>query len=199
MNIRFSRIFRWAPRNRRRYMIIVAVALISLALIYRFFPDLMELASSTEEIELKERQLTKYRKMVDLGRGLDLKRNALDKNLNELESRLLSGKTPSLGGVEVQGIIQEIASKINLRVDRVSVLKPKDSDKNHYLSIPVNFFFMASVRQLKEILYRIESSQIFLKVTELTVKYHRSLKWDVQCQLTVTGLMKRPKPEKTDL
>jgi len=180
-------------------MIIVAVALISLALIYRFFPDLKELASSTEEIELKERQLTKYRKMVELGRDLDVKRNALDKNLNELESRLLSGKTPSLAGVEVQGIIQEIASKINLRVDRVSVLKPKDSDKNHYLSIPVNFSFMLSVRQLKEILYRIESSQIFLKVTELTVKYHRSLKWDVQCQLTVTGLMKRPKPEKTDL
>jgi len=198
MNMRFPNIFGLASRNRRRHMLVVAVALISLALIYRFLPDLKELASSTEEIELKEKQIIKYRKMVELGKDLGLKLNALNTNLNKLESRLLSGKTPSLAGVEVQGIMQEIASKINLRVDRVSVLKPKDSDKNHYLSIPVNFSFMLSVRQLKEILYRIESSQIFLKVTELTVKYHSSLKWDVQCQLTVTGLMKRPKPEKTD-
>jgi Tfp pilus assembly protein PilO len=191
---RFKNIFKFAPRNRR-HMVMIAVALVSLALIYRFLPELKELVSFKEEIELKEARIIKYKKMVREGKGLARKLAALKTNLSQLESRLLSGRSPSLAGVEIQEIIQEIASRSNLRVDRVSVLKPKDIDKTPYISIPVNFSLMLSVRQLKEVLHAIESSRVFLKVTELTVRYHRSLKWDVQCQVTVAGLMKRPKPE----
>jgi Tfp pilus assembly protein PilO len=191
---RFKNIFKFAPRNRR-YMVMIAVVLVSLALIYRFLPELKELVSFKEEIELKEARIIKYKKMVREGKGLARKLAALKTNLSQLESRLLSGRSPSLAGVEIQEIIQEIASRSNLRVDRVSVLKPKDIDKTPYISIPVNFSLMLSVRQLKEVLHAIESSRVFLKVTELTVRYHRSLKWDVQCQVTVAGLMKRPKPE----
>ncbi|MFP4087441.1 MAG: type II secretion system protein GspM [Desulfobacteraceae bacterium] len=180
-------------------MLIIVSLLIAMALVYRFLPDLRELIWSREEIQLKETKIKKYRRMVDLGKDLELKLNALNKALDGMESRLLSGKTPSLAGVEIKEIIEKIVSKSNAQVARVRVLTPKELDKSQYLSISVNFALTPSIRKLKEILYGIESSRIFLKVTELAVRYHGSLKWDVQCQLTVAGLMKQPKSKKPDL
>lgn len=199
MNIRVPKFLSVGPINRRRYVLIVAAVLIVVGVIYRFYPDLRGLISSKEEIMLIEAKIVKYRKAVDSGKDLRPKLAGLKKHLDSLESRLLTGKTPSLAGVEVQEIIQKIASKSNLSLQRVRALEPKELNKSGYLTIPVDFALSPNIRKLKEILYGIESSHIFLKVTELKVRYHRSLKYALQCQLTVTGLMKKPTSKNTGL
>ena len=160
-------------------------------LIYRFLPILQDLLPSREEIELQERTLIKYEKMVRAGKQLDGRLTSLEGTLAQLESRLLVGKTPSLAAVDIQKILHDIAQKSNVEIKSVKVLKPEDLDQKGYLSIPVTFHMIVSVRQFKEILYLIENSKKFLSVIKVESSSHTRRSRDIRCNITVAGYMKQ--------
>jgi len=175
----------------KKYVFIVLSILLSLGIIYRFFPDFQEVVSPGQEVLLKERTLIKYRKIVSAGRGLDKRLASLDSSLNQLEARLLSGKTTSIAAVEIQKILQEIAGKSNVQVTRVKVMKPEELDQKDYLRIPVEFYILPTIRQLKEVLYRIENSQKFLRVIKINTKFFVDKAMRLRCRITIAGFMKR--------
>lgn len=195
MNRRLSHIFKFSQAHNRKYILIAAAALLCIALIYRFLPDLNTIISPQTEIDLKERKIIKYAKMVELGRELSRNLDALNRILDKLESRLLSGKSPSLAAVEIQKMMHKITEKSGLQVKTFKVLEPEELDRKDYLSIPVDFYLYPNVRQLKEILYRIESSPMFLEVTKLTTRFHGNQERRFRCNITVAGLMKTHDPE----
>lgn len=176
---------------QRKYIFIALAILLSLALIYRYFPFLQEIAFPAKEIELKERRLIKYRKMVEAGSNLDKRFSSLNRVLKELESGLLTGKTPPLAAVEIQKIVQEIAEKSNVQIRSVKVLKPVELDQKNYLSVPVEFYVFPTMRQLKELLYQIESSLKRLTVRKLTTRYYANREGRFRCHITIAGFMKR--------
>jgi len=180
-------------RDLQRKHIVIALAILTLfAFAYRFYPFFEEMVSPGKEIELKERRLIKYRKMIESGENIDKQRDSLNNTLRELESRLLAGKTPALAAVEIQKIVEEIAGKSGVQIGLVNVLKPEELEPRYYLRIPLEFHIFPTMRQLKEILYRIETTEKHLNVKKMVVQEHGGKSRQLRCSITVTGLMKRP-------
>ncbi|MBW2610531.1 MAG: hypothetical protein JRC68_09335 [Deltaproteobacteria bacterium] len=178
---------------QRKYLFIVLGILLFLGLIYRFFPFLQEFAFPAQEIALKERRLIKYQKMVAAGSNLDKRLVSLNGALKALEGGLLTGKTAPLAAVEIQQILQEIADKSHVQIRSVKVLKPVELEKKNYLSIPVEFYMIPTIRQLKEVLYRIETSPKYLTVQKVSARYFPDKQRRCRCRITIAGFMKRGK------
>ncbi|HIJ39562.1 MAG TPA: hypothetical protein HPP90_00580 [Deltaproteobacteria bacterium] len=177
--------------TQRKYLFTALAILVLAGLIYRFMPFLQDLVPSREEIELRERTLIKYQKMVRAGKQLDGQLTSLKGVLSQLESKLLVGKTPSLAAVDIQKILHDIAQKSNIEIKSVKVLKPEDMDKKGYLSIPVTFNMIVSVRQFKEMLYSIENSEKLLSVINVESSFDTRRSSDIRCNVTVAGYMKQ--------
>ncbi len=176
---------------QRKHLFITLAILLSFAFIYRFSPFFQGLAFPQQEIALKEGRLIKYRKEVKAGSNLNKRLASSNRVLKELESGLLSGKTPPLAAVEIQKIVQEIADKSQLQIRSVKVLKPVELDQKRYLSIPVEFTVVPTMRQLKELLYRIESSSKCLTLRKLSTRYYANKEGRFRCHMTIAGYMKR--------
>ncbi|MFH1954858.1 MAG: GspMb/PilO family protein [Pseudomonadota bacterium] len=140
---------------------------------------------------MKERRLIKYRQTVAAGSNLDKRLDSLGMALKELESRLLSGRTPPLAAVEIQKIVQEIAEKSHVQIRSVKVLNPLELEQKKYLSIPVEFHIYLTLRQLKEVLYLIETSSKFLTVIKVRIMELSNVGRQFQCYITVAGLTRR--------
>jgi len=179
------------PENQRKYLFIALGILLIIGLVYRFFPVLQGMMSPDQEIEIKEKSLIKFRKMVADGKDLDKRLNSLDQTLKQLESRLFSGKTPSLAAVEIQKILHDIAGKSNVQIRSMKVLKPGEVKQSHYLSVPVEFYMLPTIRQLKEILYQIGICPKYLAIKKVTTRYHASKEREFRCRLTVAGYMRK--------
>ena len=176
---------------QRKYVYFALAILLVLALLYRFFPFFQELASPAQEVALKEKRLIKYRKMVTAGSNLDKRFVSLKRVLKELESGLLTGRTPPLAAVEIQKIVQDIADKSNVQIKSVKVLKSFELDQENYLSVPVQFYVFPTMRQLKELLYQIEGSLKCLTVIKLTTRYYANKEGRFRCHITIAGFMKK--------
>lgn len=176
---------------RRKHVFIALAILLSLAVVYRFFPFFQEVFSPNEEIELMEKRLAKYQEMIDSGKNINQRLDSLNKTARELESRLLAGKTPSLSAVEVQKIMQETADSSHVQINSVKVLKPEELDKHGYLRVPVEFQIVPTIKQLTEILYRLEASPKYLTVKKIFIRDYSNVGRQLRCRIIVAGLMKR--------
>ncbi|MBC8466216.1 MAG: hypothetical protein H8D55_00090 [Deltaproteobacteria bacterium] len=185
--------FKFRVDIQRKYIFIVLTVLFFLALVYRFFPFIQEVVSPAQEIALKEGKLMKYRKIVAAGRDVDKRLDSLNRSLKQLESGLLSGKTASLAAVEIQKTLHEIAGKSSVQVMSVKVLKPEDSGQKGYLCIPVDFYIRPTIRQLKEILYRIETFPKYLTVKKMRTRFYTNKERRFRCNITIAGFMKKAK------
>ena len=177
--------------KQRKYILIAAAILLLFGVIYRLFPFFQGIQEADAEIVLKERQLAKYRQMVQKGNDLQAKIISLNRTLKQVESGLLTGETPALAAVNVQNTLNEIASRSGVEIKTVRVLKPEKMDEENYLSVPVQFTISSTIRQLKEMLYRIETSPKYLTIRKIkiSVRHTRGLR-RIQSNLTVAGVMK---------
>ena len=177
--------------KQRKYILITVAVLLFFGVIYWLFPFFQGIQAAGAEIILKERQLAKYRQMVQKGNDLQAKLISLNRTLKQVESGLLAGETPALAAVNVQNTLNEVASRSEVEIKTVRVLKPEKMDEENYLSVPVQFTISSTIRQLKEMLYRIETSPKYLtiKKIKISVRHTRGLK-QLQSDLTVAGVMK---------
>jgi len=182
--------------KQKKYILLAAGILLLFGVIYRFFPFFQGIREAGAEIVLKKRQLAKYRQMVHEGNDLQAKINSLNRTLKQVESGLLTGKTPALAAVNIQNTLTEVASRSEVEIKKVRVLKPEKMDEEKYLTVPVQFTISSTIRQLKEILYRIESSPKYLTIKKIRISVrhgrHRRDLGQIQSDLTVAGVMKLP-------
>jgi hypothetical protein len=187
----------WKLKADRKitYFLIAAAALILMGFLYRFLPSLGGLMSLDKEIELKERQVVKYQKLIASRSNLDERLNFLNNILKGLEAGLLNGKTPALAAADIQMILDEIVSKSNLKLSSIRVLKTEELEQKDYVSVQVEFIIKADIRQLNEIFYRLATSPKFLTVIQMRVMV-RGQPGENECNMTLAGLMKKEKTEK---
>jgi len=177
--------------KRKKYIFIIGAILLLLGLVYRSFPFLQGLQAAGEEIVLKERQVAKYRQMVHQTNGFEARLISLNRTLDRAESGLLTGDTPALAAVDIQNILNKIAGGSDVEIRTVRVLKTKELDEGDYLSVPVQFTITPTIKQLKEILYRIETSSKYLTVKKIRITVPRRKGPEkIQSDLTVVGVMK---------
>ena len=178
--------------KERKYLLIGGIILLLIGFIYRMLPFFYSFQPAADEILLKKRNIIKYKQMVQKGNELDSKLMVLNRVLDRAESRLLTGKTPALAAVEIQNIINDITSRSDVDIKTTRVLKPEELKATNYLSIPLKFNISCTIRQLKEILYRIETSAKFILAREVRLRTVRRRNMEqIQSTLTVAGFMKK--------
>lgn len=182
----------WIKLNRERKIILTAGAvLLLLGAWYRFYPAVSGVFSRADEIEGKALQLGKYGRIAALRKTVERQRDRLQKTLSGMDARFLTGDTPMLAAVEVQTALNDITGASNVKIDSMRVLKPVESKKIDLVNIPVSFSIRSDVRQLKEIIYGIESADKLLIITELDIdasaQRHAG---EIRASLTVEGVMK---------
>lgn len=178
--------------KERKYILIGGIILLLIGLLYRFMPD--SGSSSGDDIAAKQEKLAKYQEIVEQKAALEAKLAALTEQLRQGEAGLSSKETPALASADIQNIINKIAEKNHVEITAVRVLKAEDADGKEFLRLPIQLTFNSTTRQLKDLLYDIESSPKILRVGDMTVRTIR-VKPDEQIQttLTVSGYMKKGK------
>jgi len=178
--------------KERKYILIVGAVLLVLGGIYRFYPDIHGVFFAEEEIAVKQRHVEKYLKIVDRSETIKKQRAQVNRKLNQMEARLISGETPSLAAVEVQNVLNEITALSNVEIISMRVMKSKGLEETDYVRIPVLFSIQSNISQLKEILYEIETTRKLLMITELKIDSLTSKSQGIiRSTIKVEGFMKQ--------
>lgn len=178
--------------NKERKRIIIAGSiLLVLGLIYRFAGNFGDMGSTGEDIALKRKKVIKYQQQVQLRNGVEAKRLVLTRVLERFEAGLLNGETPALAAVDIQNILNQLAAGSEVEIRSMQVLKPQTDEKIPYTSIPVRIKFTATIRQLKEMLYRIASSSKTLRVINMNSRLVNQRQPDqIHSTLTIEGFIR---------
>lgn len=180
--------------KKRKYILIAGAVLLFFGLAYWLFPFFQGIQSGGTEIAAKKRKVAKYRQTVKERSDIEARFVSLNRSLEQAEAGLLTGKTAALAAVDIQNILNEIASGSGVEIRSVLVLKSQKLDTEHYISVPVQFTVNSTVRQLKEILYKIEASPKFLTVEKIGISIIRGrTPGQIQSDITVSGFMKKVK------
>jgi Tfp pilus assembly protein PilO len=181
--------------KRRRSILIAGTVLLLFGLAYRFVPYFEGVQGGETEIAAQKKRIAKYRQTVK-GRGeLEASLATLNKSLEQAEAVLLTGKTEALAAVDVQNVLNEIALGSGVEIKSVQVLKSPQKDSDQYVSVPVQFSVNATIRQLKDILYKIEASpKFFLTVERIGISVAGAgSAGQMRADITVSGIMKNVK------
>ena len=181
--------------KRRRYLLIVGGVLLLFGLAFWLFPFFEGIQGGETEIAAQKKRIAKYRQTVK-GRGeLEAQLASLNKSLERAEAGLLAGKTAALAAVDIQNILNQIAIGSGVEIKSVQVQKSQQKDSDQYISIPVQFTVNATIRQLKDILYKIEASpKFFLTVERIGISViGAGSPGQIRCDITVSGIMRNVK------
>jgi hypothetical protein len=181
--------------KRRRYLLITGAVLLLFGFAFWLFPFFEGVQGGGTDIATQKKRVAKYRQTVK-GRGeLETRLAFLNMSLKKAEAGLLIGKTAALAAVDIQDILNEIALGSGVEIKSVQILKSQKQDSDLYISVPVQFTMSATIRQLKDILYKIETSpKFFLTVERIGISvFAVSGPGQVRCDVTVSGIMKNVK------
>lgn len=179
--------------EKRKYFLIGLVVVLSVAVLFQYAPEMRSAVSTEGESGLMARQLAKYREAVRKKDRLQADLVQVERSLTRAESGLLTGNTKAIAAVDIQNILNALAEQSGIRFKTIRVLQPGGEEKAEYLPIPVQITFDASIRQVKEIVYRIENAAKLLRVPEARIRLSNPKTPEiVQAVLTVEGFMKLP-------
>ena len=181
--------------KRRRYLLIAGAVLLLFGFAYWLLPYVEGIRGGETDIAAQKKRIAKYLQTVK-GRGeLDARVASLGKSLERAEAGLLTGKTAALAAVDIQNVLSEIAVGSGIELRSVVVPKPQPKDTEQYVSVPVAFTVSASIRQLKDLLYKIEASpKFFLTVDKIGISFSGAgSPGQIRCDVTVSGIMKNIK------
>ena len=181
--------------KRRRYLLIAGAVLLLFGLAFWLFPFFEGIQGGQTDIATQKKRVAKYRQTVK-GRGeIEARLASLNKSFERVEAGLLSGKTAALAAVDIQNIINEIALGSGVEIKSMQVLSSQKRDSDLYISVPIQFTVSATIRQLKDILYKIEASpKFFLTVERIGISVvGASGPGQIRVDITVAGVMKNVK------
>ncbi len=170
--------------TRERVVLLVAGSIVLLAgLLYRFTPDI-RFSSHSQKL----RQVEKYQHRVDGLPVLEDRNIFLTGQVERANNLLISAGSLKIAGAEIQNMLREMAGQDNISFKSVKALKEDVKTYGFVSVIPVGLAFKANIRQLKDFLYRIETSSKMLAVTELRIiKPGREDTEELNVMITVQG------------
>lgn len=180
------------PDKQKRQYILIAVAIvlfIAVAVRYLLFPG----GIGGDDIATMEKKAAKLQERAAHLEILNKQLVGLSKELAQAENGLLSGTTEALAAVDLQNRLAEMATRAGMTITSQRVLKANRDKKDKeqpYTEIPVQISGTASIRQLKDMLYAIAASPVFLRVSDAMFKVKNKETGVLQTDLTVTGIMR---------
>jgi len=157
--------------RKRRKFIVAGLAVMALpAMIYLFNSINRSTHRFNEALNLKQDKLDKYRQKVLEKKVMERELLSLQTTFKQAEAALLTGKTVSLAAAEIQQIVTNITNAAGAQIMTVRILQPDRSAKEMYLAIPVEVTINSTMRQLTQLLYKLDSSAKLLSIAKLGIK-----------------------------
>jgi len=177
--------------RERKIIIIVGAILLILGLVYRFSGELGQVGRTTDSnIIMKRNKIIKYQQRAQQQKTLESRHLALRRMLAQLESTLLEAQTPALAAVDIQNILNRLAEDSKVEIRSIQVLKTRENEILPYKGILMRINFTSTLRQLKEMLYQIESSPKFLRIVNMHSRVANSRQPDqLSSIMTIEGFM----------
>lgn len=184
--------------KKRKYLILCGILLLIMT-IYKYIvhPAFLYVDRLGEEIVLKHKMLSGYKKVIYGKTDLTYKLSFIKKELTRADAGLLNGNTPALASVEIQNRLNKIVTESGVELKSMKILDPVVTD--YYTMLPVQYNIVSDTRSLRDMLYRIENSPTYLIIKELRIRVRKKRtrfrdkqnNYEINSTLTITGYMKK--------
>ena len=182
--------------KKRKYLILCGILLLIMT-IYKYIvhPAFLYVDRLGEEIVLKHKMLSGYKKVIHGKNDIEYKVTSIKKELIRAGAGLLNGNTPALASVEIQNRLNKIVEESGVELKSMKILDPVVTD--YYTMLPVQYNIVSDTRALRDMLYKIENSPVYLTIKELRVRVRKKRarrrfqaeqnNYEINSTLTITG------------
>jgi hypothetical protein len=167
---------------------------IAVALAVYFFllvPLVEATKKADQEMTLNQRILSKYAEILQNRRAVEEGLARTQKQMEEVQKRLIPGETPQLGAANLQDLVKRLAEKNNLSLRSFRNLDPKEVGSFRRISVQIEFTPLSNMQNLTQFLYALEHQEQKLMISEMDLLvFNPRMPNNVQGNLIISGFMK---------
>lgn len=183
-----------SQRDKRVLLIGGLIALLIIAYsLFSWYSDFTESVNSVSDAKI----ILLKKQLMKLSEGDDLQNqvNAFKQDFERQKISLLKGEKTPVAAADLQRILKEMASSLNIDVNLERALTPVDF--NFYIGIPVEIGFTADTDKLSSMLYLIKQSPFLLSVVDMKIRVTNvNNPTNVNATLQIIGFIEKPAEEK---
>jgi len=141
-----------------------------------------------QQIQTRIQFIQKYHEILSQDSYYKTKKIANNRTRIILTKKFLNEIQPGLAAARLQKIIKAFALQSGVKIEQVRVEKSKIIDQMP--AIPIGMTLRSSLRNLSEFIYRMENSEKFLVVEEMTTqRINKSNPEELKTRLLVSGFL----------
>ena len=142
--------------------------------------------SARELVPAREEVLQKKRDLIARKGVIEAELRSTTERLNDVSARFLTSATPAVAASELQKLVKDMAAQANTEVRSERILPP--AERGELLEIPVEIAVSGEIRQLVDLLARLDSAPKLLTVQDVRVRVvNVSQPKDLLTTLTLSG------------
>ena len=124
--------------------------------------------AARELVPAREQMLEKRRDLIARKGVIEAELRSLTERLNAVSARFLTSATPAVAASELQKLVKEMAAQANTEVRSERILPP--AERGELLEIPVEIAVSGEVRQLVDLLARLDGAPKLLTVQDFRLR-----------------------------
>ena len=158
-------------------------------------PILERNRSTAELVPAREQVLRQKRELLARRAVITADLDATMKRFDTLAEGFLTSATPAVAAAELQKLVKDMAAQAKTEVRSERIMPPVD--RGELLEIPVEIAVSCEIRQLVDLLARLESASKLLPVQDLKIRVvNLSQPKDLLTTLTISGFILPNAPAK---
>ena len=182
---------RLSPRERAIVLGGAAVAVLVLGWLFVLNPLLRSNTATADLVPERERLLVRRMDLLARRGQIAAELEAANAGIDKLNARLLTAAAPAVAASELQKLVKDMAAEARTEIRSERILPPEE--RGELLEIPVEIAVSAEIRQLVDLLARVEGAQKLLTVKDLRVRVvNVSQPKELLATLTVSGFILPP-------
>jgi type II secretory pathway component PulM len=182
---------RLSPRERAIVLGGAALAVLVLGWLFVLNPLLSSNTATADLVPERERLLVRRMDLLARRSQIAAELEAANAGIDRLNARLLTAAAPAVAASELQKLVKDMAAEARTDIRSERILPPEE--RGELLEIPVEIAVSAEIRQLVDLLARVEGAQKLLTVKDLRVRVvNVSQPKELLATLTVSGFILPP-------
>jgi Tfp pilus assembly protein PilO len=176
--------------RRERVVVLGGAALVGavLAWIFVVTPLLDRNAATADLVPQRERALIRRLDLLARRGNIAAELQTVSAQVDKLSGRLLTAAAPAVAASELQKLVKDMAAEARTDIRSERILPPEE--KGELLEIPVEIAVSAEIRQLVDLLARVEASEKLLTLKDVRVRVvNVSQPKELLATLTVSGFI----------
>ena len=149
---------------------------------------------TAELVPVREEVLSRRRELVARKGAITAELESANTRIETLSARFLTAATPAVAASELQNIAKEMATAAKTETRSERIMPPVE--RGELLEIPIEIAVSGEVRQLVDLLARVENAPKLLRVQDLKVRVMNvSQPKDLLATMILSGFIMPAKPK----